>query len=301
MLPIEKNARLVVGVMVQHFPAGASSNDLCQQFETQTGLARQSFYYALKYCKEQRWLIGGGRGQSYFLSSDGSWKEEPIQSTGGSIGVSRDKDQLEYLVDSQTRQIGELQDKVERLLDWSNGGDAGVALPSLVKIVGDGTASIRQRIKAAAAVFAYKVADSEVTTFVRRFLESVCTSTDIGNIDHKVEAAELLRRHEAPRVTPDSVRPAYSDDATGATRTEAWRVYERWQLRKQIVIETHAVPPPGWDNHLQRDTYAGPPEGNAMPPVRVVTDPVSGFRLIDNLLPKKPYRISGSSDDTSAS
>jgi hypothetical protein len=41
--------------------------------------------------------------------------------------VSRDKDQLEYLVNSQTQRIGELQDKVERLLDWGSGDDANGA------------------------------------------------------------------------------------------------------------------------------------------------------------------------------
>jgi hypothetical protein len=67
-----------------------------------------------------------------------------------------DKDQLESLVNSQTVQIGELQSEVECLRDWSSGsnanGEANVALSSLVRIVGDSTASTRQRLKAAAAV-----------------------------------------------------------------------------------------------------------------------------------------------------
>jgi hypothetical protein len=149
----------------------------------------------------------------------------------------------------------------------------------------------------ATGILSYKVSDASVVEFTKKFLQSVCTGADVA-IDHRVEAAGLLRRCESPRVTPESVHPAYSEGDTAANRTETWRVYERWQLRKQIVIETHDAPKPGWDNHLQPDTYAGPPEGNAMPPVRVVTDPVSGFRILDNLLPKRPYRIGvGSNDD----
>jgi hypothetical protein len=157
---------------------------------------------------------------------------------------------------------------------------------------------MRQRLKAAGTILGYKVHDEGVVEFTKRFLQSVCTSADIAT-DYRIEAGELLRKHEAPRIASETVKLSYSNDGTGANRTEAWRVYERWQLRKQIVLETRSPPQPGWDSHLQRDTYAGPPEGNSMPPVRVVTDPVSGFRLLDNLLPKKPYRIGNGSDKSS--
>jgi hypothetical protein len=243
-----------------------------------------------------------GTDRANILNPNGSWKEPQTKSTGETVGV--DKDRLEYLVDSQMQRIAGLQAQLERVRDWSSGnnGEANIALSSLVRIVSDSTASMRQRIKAAGAVLGYKVQDEGVVEFTKRFLESVCESADVSNVDYKIEAGELLRKHEAPRIASETVRPSYTEGDTAANRTEAWRVYERWQLKKQIVIETHDLPPPGWDDHLQRDTYVGPPEGNAMPPVRVVTDPVSGFRLLDNLLPKRPYRIgNGSNDDTSAS
>jgi hypothetical protein len=285
MLPIEKNARKLVGVMIQHFPNGGTSEDLRKGFEQHTGLVLQSFYNALKYVKQQGWLVGGGRGQPYILSPDGSWKEPDIASIGASIGVSRDKDQLEYLVGTQTRQIEGLKDEVERLRDFSSGANgADVAVSTLVQIVSDSSASPRQRIKAAGTILGYRVQDDEVIEFVKGFLQSVCTSVDIA-IDYKIEAGELLRRHEAPRIASESVRPSYSDDGgTEASRTEAWRVYERWQLRKQIVLETRDPPLPGWDDHLQASVYVAP-AGNSMPPVRVVEDSVSGFRLLDNLMP----------------
>ena len=214
-------------------------------------------------------------------------------STGEPVGEPMSRDQLEYLADSRAQQVEELE---ARLRDWSGGDDANganIALSSLLGIVSNTAATPRQRIRAAGAVLGYRVHDDSAVEFVKKFLQSVCVSSDIAT-DYKIEAGELLRKHESPRIASESVRPAYSDDGvTGASRTEAWRVYERWQLKKQIILETHALPERDWDAHLKRDTYAGAPEGNAMPPVRVVEDPVSGFRLLDNLLPKKLYRIGG--------
>jgi len=51
-------------------------------------------------------------------------------------------------------------------------------------------------------------------------------------------------------------------------RRERWRVYERWRLRKERIVETNRPPAPGWDAHRQPDTYK-PPEGEGMPPVEV--------------------------------
>jgi AraC-like DNA-binding protein len=165
MLPIEKNARRLIAV-AQHFPSGATSDELRGEFEKVTALARPAFYEALRFAKEQRWLV-----------------------------LRFDNDRLVYSV------LEELPDEVEP--DWSNGGGANganVAVSSLVRIVGDSAASTRQRIRAAAAVLGYKVQDDAVTEFVKRFLESVCASVDIA-ADYRIEAGELLRRHEAPRIT----------------------------------------------------------------------------------------------------
>jgi len=110
MTPLEKNARRLVGLLVQTFPTGATCEDLRRQFEKDTSLVRHSFYNALNYAKEQCWIVGGGRDQPYNLNGDGSWRE-PITS----IGEKLEKDQLEYLVDSQTQQIEELQGEVEKV------------------------------------------------------------------------------------------------------------------------------------------------------------------------------------------
>jgi hypothetical protein len=153
-------------------------------------------------------LLAGERRdqyQLYSLNADGSWKE-PVTS----IGEGLEKDRLEYLADSRAVQIQELQSELERLRDWTGSdasGEANVALSSLVRIVGNSTASTRQRLRAAAAVLGYKVHDNGVTEFVKRFLGSVCASTDIA-VDYKIAAGELLRRHEAARIHTSDRTPS---------------------------------------------------------------------------------------------
>src|SRR6516162_10042773 len=137
MSPIEKNARRLVGVLVQHFPAGATCEDLRRQFEKDTSLARQSFYNALNYVKGQGWFVGGGkdrweqRDQLYSLNPDGSWKPPPVSIGEQLETAKRNNDRLEYLADSRARQIEGLQDEVECLRDWSSGGANGVAVSNL--------------------------------------------------------------------------------------------------------------------------------------------------------------------------
>src|SRR5215472_16967484 len=135
MSPIERNARWLIGVMVRHFPGGATCEDLRRQYERDTGLVRQSFYNALNYVKRQGWFVREEGNRLYRLNSDGSWRERPA-SIGEQLEKERlEKDRLEYLAGSQTQQIEELQGEVERLRDWSSGsnanGEANVALSSL--------------------------------------------------------------------------------------------------------------------------------------------------------------------------
>jgi hypothetical protein len=144
---------------------------------------------------------------------------------------------LEYLVDSQTQQIGELQGEVERLRDWSASDDAnggGVAIPSLVKIVADSASTMRQRLKAASTILAYRVQDSSVVDFTKRFLQSVCTSTVVAT-DHKLEASELLRKYEAPRV---ALRPDYRD----GDEADKWSALLAEVKRRAAIHDPSFVP-----------------------------------------------------------
>jgi len=226
MSPIEKNARRLVGVLVQHFPAGATCEDLRRQFEKDTSLNRQSFYNALRYTKEQRWIVGGGkdrweqRDQLYTLNPDNSWKPPPV-SVGEQLEMAkRNNDRLEYLVDLQAGQLEGLQGEVECLRDWSSGNANGIAVSNLAQIVSDSTASLRQRLRAAAVVLGYKVQDTAVTEFAKRFLESLCANADIPT-DYRIEAGELLRRSEDVMIRPPIERPpARTDNADPAEPPE---------------------------------------------------------------------------------
>jgi hypothetical protein len=116
----------------------------------------------------------------------------------------REKAQLEYLVDTQAGEIQELRNEVESLRDWASGSN-GVAVSNLVQIVGDATASTRQRLKAAAVVLGYRVQDPAVREFTKAVLETLSGSAD--NIDYRIEASELLRRCQDPRIAPAVERP----------------------------------------------------------------------------------------------
>ena len=58
-----------------------------------------------------------------------------------------------------------------------------------------------------------------------------------------------------------SVVPSMEQD-----RRERWRAYQRYELKKQILVETHKLPAPGWDAKLVDETYQ-PPPGDAEPPL----------------------------------
>jgi hypothetical protein len=210
----EGNARRLVDIMAQSFSSGATSEELRRCYEAVTGLRRQAYYDSLKFAKYRHWIVGGGgQGELYRLNADGSWKPRQV-SAGELTGEPLSRDQLEYIADSRAQQIDELQDKVECLLDWSSSTDtngANTALTSLIKIVGDSGASTRQRIRASAAVLGYKT-EGDIAQFAKRYLTSVCESTDIA-FDYRIEAGELLRKHEAPRVVSETIKPSYREEA----------------------------------------------------------------------------------------
>jgi hypothetical protein len=133
--------------------------------------------------------------------------------------AKRNNDRLGYLVDSQAGQIEDLQGQVEDLRDWSSGNANGVAVSNLAQIVSDSTASLRQRLRAAAVVLGYKVQDTAVTEFSKRFLESLCANADIPT-DYRIEAGELLRRSEDVMIRPPIERPVRTDNVDPAEPAE---------------------------------------------------------------------------------
>ena len=110
-------------------------------------------------------------------------------------------------------------------------------------------------------------------------LRSIYTDPQASE-SNKVRAAAAAIGYEQPKI--GSVMPLLGN----VSRTERWRVYEKWAQRREYIFEHRAIPPAGWDNHLQRDNYVEPPESEGMPPVDVIEDPTSGFKVLSNLLPK---------------
>ena len=230
--PIERNARKLVDVLARYFPEGVTTEDLRRQYELETGFGRQTFYNALSYAKERQWIVGGGdQGKLNCLSPNGSWKPPAPRQLEWPV------EQLKHVVSLQMAQIEELQGENRRLLDGIAGEN--VAISALVRIVADNAVSTPRRLRAAAAVLGYKVSDASIVEFVRRFLESVCAGTDT-HVDHKIEAGELLRKHEAPRVMSEIVRPTYREDEK-VDPEEARRQREEVYRRRIAHLERQAA------------------------------------------------------------
>jgi hypothetical protein len=145
----------------------------------------------------------------------------------------REKAQLEYLLSSQVERTEQLQSEVDALRDLASGTN-GIALENLIKIVTDTTASPRQRLKAASVVLGYRVQDPTVSELAKRYLETLCASAE--NIDYRIEASEVLRRCEDPRIAPSVQRPAvavvYDTPAEIAERGERRRRHIEAQAQR---------------------------------------------------------------------
>jgi hypothetical protein len=122
-------------------------------------------------------------------------------------------------------------------------------------------------------------------------LQSIYRNPD-SHEGNRIKAATASIGFEQPKI--GSVLPSLGS----VSRAERWRVYEMWSQRRQYIIEHRAIPPAGWDDHLQPETYQEP-EGTEMPPVDVIKDPTSGFKVLSNLLPKPgSQRKLGNGDDS---
>jgi hypothetical protein len=227
-------------VLAKHFPVGATSEDLRIRFEKDAFLGRQSFFNALRYAKQQGWLVGGGwRDQLYNLNSDGSWREPPVSIGDELERAKRETTRLECVAGSQAEQIEALEGEVQSLRDFASGTN-GVAVEHLTKIISDSTTTVRQKLRAAAVVLGYKV-DSNIAEFVKAFLERLCMSPDTPT-DYKIEAGEILRRAEgSPRIAPAIERsspPARDiDPEKEKAEREATSLRRRQHLERQAALD----------------------------------------------------------------
>jgi hypothetical protein len=211
--PLEKNARKLIGVVIESFPLGGSTEDLRRQFEAATGLKRQMFYYSLAEAKRLGWLIGGGaQGSLYELNPDASWANP------ASTGAAQVEQPEEVQIELDTPRIS---------------GTNGVAIEHLTEIIANPDATLRQKLRASALLLTYK-SDHDTSVFARRFLAKVAARSDTP-IDYKLEALEQMRRSQGdPMLRPSIERVAAPSPPRDREAEEAERRIVSERRRKHI-------------------------------------------------------------------
>ena len=105
MSPIEKNARRLVGVLAEFFPAGSNCEDLRLKFEKIANRKHATFYSCLHFAKTNRWIVADGR--IYTLNPDGCWRPPPI-------GEELERHQFEHVLTLRAERIEKLDDLMEQ-------------------------------------------------------------------------------------------------------------------------------------------------------------------------------------------
>jgi hypothetical protein len=209
MTPTEANGRRLVEVLAKYFPRGCNCGDLRQKYQKVAHRKSGTFFNALKLAREKNWIVSDGGPlrlglQIYSLNPDGCWRNPEVSIEERLETARRENSRLEFLLDTQVERTEQLQSEIDNLRDLASGTN-GIALENLIKIVTDITASPRQRLKAASVILGYRVQNSEVSELAKRYLETLCASAE--NVDYRIEASEVLRRCEDPRIAPSVQRP----------------------------------------------------------------------------------------------
>jgi hypothetical protein len=134
------------------------------------------------------------------------------------------------------------------------------AIDTLLQIMDDPEIATRRRIEAAEALLGFE-APSDAVTRARDYLMSVFEDRE-AEIGNRMDALKLSRKCEAKKINPQTVHMTRREEVD---RKEAWREYELWQLRKDIILATLDHPPKGWDDALRSPDYL-PPPGSDWPP-----------------------------------
>jgi hypothetical protein len=137
----------------------------------------------------------------------------------------------------------------------------------LLEIMTDIDVVTRRRIEAAEALLGFE-APPDAVARARDYLAQVFEDKE-EEISNRMEAAQISRKFEAAKITPQTVHATRRDEAD---RKEAWRKYEILQRKVQIVMATRDHPPPGWDDDLRSPDYLPPPGSEWPPKIRLVAD-----------------------------
>jgi hypothetical protein len=236
----EPNARRLIGVLSE-FRDGTTCEELRRKFQEITNRKGATFYDALSFAKAKGWIVADGK--IYVLNPDGCWKEPPPSVEEQSERSRRNTDRLEHLANSRAQRIEQLQDQIDNLRDWANGGSSN-AVTHLVNVLTDPEATTRQKIKAASIILGYR-ADPDVAAFTMRYLEDVCGNVSIA-VDYRLQASELLRRVEGNA----QLRPAIEkltppapprDEEAERRELEAESARKREHLARQSAIDAEEM------------------------------------------------------------
>ena len=210
MTPIQKNTRLLIGALAEHFPSGSNCGDLRLKFQEIANRKHATFYSCLHLAKANGWVVTDGR--IYLLNPNGCWRDcfKPYP-----IGEELERHQFEHVLTQRTERIEKLE-RVNRRLTSSRkaiiaGEAAGAAIGALVVIMSDPTLPIRRRLQAADGLLAYKT-PPDVAESAKVFLTSIFTDPE-QNIDYRLAAITALRRSEDARIMPPIERPPARIDA----------------------------------------------------------------------------------------
>jgi hypothetical protein len=169
--------------------------------------------------------------------------------------------QLEFALRAQMHRIEEQQTRIEELLAENqrllnsqvavaNGQATDTAVDTLIRIMTNPDIIMRRRIRACETIIGYRVPGAIVDA-CKQFLVSVYSNPSAA-VDHQLEASDLMRRLESPKVSPQIVRLVHREPDDGrspeekrkqlATEMERRRLYIEAKSR-EIEAEMGMVPP----------------------------------------------------------
>jgi hypothetical protein len=150
------------------------------------------------------------------------------------------------------------------------------AIEILLEIMADTEMSTRRRIEAAEALLGFE-APADAVSRARDYLMSVVEDRE-EEIGNRMDALRISRKCEAKRIAPQTVHLTRREEVD---RKEAWRNYEMWKRRRELIMATMEIPPSNYADDLMSPDYLPPPEG--WPPTTIVRDPASGFRIVNRV------------------
>ena len=130
----------------------------------------------------------------------------------------------------------------------------------LLEIMADAELRTHRRIEAAEAILGFE-APAEAVMRAGEFLAQVFENRE-EEIGDRMDALQISRKFEAKKIAPQTVHISRQSELD---RKEAWRDYELWCLKRDIVMATRDHPPKGWDDDLRSPDYL-PPPGDEWPP-----------------------------------